>query len=542
MKHIFSASSLATLVAAGPLAIRQNNSTTNGSVDSFADVPITKDAQWTTCLGGDYTCLNLEVPLDYDQPEIGTTNVAFLRLEASTQPALGDIIINPGGPGGSGVYTILNPTAWIGLLGTKYNLIGMDPRSVNNSGPNVDPLIDTPAARDDYVLRMADEYDYKSPAAVNRAWVHAGAYGDFAAQRLSNDTNYVNTPAVARDMLRFTELVAESRGEDPESAKLNFFGVSYGSILGTTFAQLFPDRVGRMIIDGIMDPSDYYDGAWIQSVNQADDAVRGFASHCFEAGSKCAFYANDTNPGAILQRLDTILRNLEENPLPHSDPSPGALPAVLTHMDLRNLIMWASYSPYARSPALASALAELEVGVGTTLAGLSSKGVIRAADCDGPVPAYSLVLSKFATACNDMDGRYNISSAAAYGEYIGKLEGVSSYIGGAWARVITLYCHNHQFSPPASQKLSGRSYKEVTTVNPILFVSNTIDPVTSSLDSMIEFFPGAGSFYQNAVGHGVIGTKSNCTSEHLIRYMETGELPPPDLVCEPNTKVFDDVV
>ena len=100
------------------------------------------------------------------------------------------------------------------------------------------------------------------------------------------------------------------------------------------------------------------------------------------------------------------------------------------------------------------------------------------------------------------------------------------------------------------------AYKEVTTSNPLLFISNTIDPVTSSLEDVIKFFPGAGKFYQNAVGvshyaslfktcqlnilqHGVLVTASNCTSEHTIKYVETGELPPPDVVCEPEGKVFD---
>lgn len=101
-------------------------------------------------------------------------------------------------------------------------------------------------------------------------------------------------------MLYFAELMAESRGESKDEAKLNFFGVSYYSILGTTFTQLFPDRVGRMIIDGVMEPSDYYDGAWTKSVARADDAVRAFASQRFDAGTKCPFYANDSNPEVIL--------------------------------------------------------------------------------------------------------------------------------------------------------------------------------------------------------------------------------------------------
>ncbi|KAJ8114674.1 hypothetical protein OPT61_g3494 [Boeremia exigua] len=539
MKHVPAILGLVALVSASPISIRQNNSTTNSSADSFADVPVTKDLKWKTCMGGNFSCLNLEVPLDYEHPEIGNTNIAFLRYEASVQPALGDIIINPGGPGGSGVATLLKPRGWTSMLGDRYNLIGMDPRGVNNSGPNVDPLVETPATRNNYAFELNFEFDPKSPVAVKNTFVHAGAYGDYASQKLTDDVNYVNTPAVARDMLHYVELLAESQGEDKTSAKLNFFGVSYGSILGTTFAQLYPERVGRMVIDGVMEASDYYDGAWTKSVNQADDAVRAFTSQCFDAGSNCAFFANDTSPGAILQRLDTILRDIEQNPMSVAEPDLLATPTVLNHMDVRNLLLVSSYSSYANFPFLAQVLAELEQGNGTSLAVVSSKGTIQPAECDGTVPAYNIALSKFATACNDMDGRHNISSVEQFEDYIRELESVSTYLGAPWAKVMALYCRELQFSPPHVSEILLTAYKETQT-SPILFVSNTIDPVTSSLEEMIKFFPGAGSFYQNAVGHGTLITKSNCTSEHMIRYVETGELPPPGLVCEPDTKVFPD--
>lgn len=449
MKLLLPAIGLSSFVGASPFAIRQNNSTTNGSAIRFPDIPITKGLQWTSCYGGNFTCVNLEVPLDYDHPDIGTTNVALLRYEAATQPALGDLIINPGGPGGSGVATLLNTRRWTALLGTKYNLIGMDPRGVNNSGPITDPLAATPEIRDEYIVEMGFEYDSKSPAAIQQTFVHAGAYGDFASQKLSQDVNYVNTPAVAHDMLHYAELLATSRGEDASTAKVNFFGVSYGSILGTTFAQLFPDRVGKMVIDGVMDPSDYYDGAWTKSITQADEAVLAFASQCFSAGPNCSFFANDTDPGAVLHRLDTILHGLEKEPIGvHSFD----FPAAVNHMDLRNLIMFSTYNSYSRYPALALTLAELESGNATSLAQVSFRGVRLPT---GPIEPYQITLSKLVPACNDIDGRYNISSVEEYHEYIAKLESVSNYVGAAWARVMTLYCRKLNFSPPASQKMSG---------------------------------------------------------------------------------------
>ncbi|KAF3048596.1 hypothetical protein E8E11_008980 [Didymella keratinophila] len=542
MRSTFLPLSLVALAAGSPLSIGQTNSTINGSASNFTEIAMTGDIQWVPCYGENFTCVNLEVPLDYDDPTVGSTNIAFIKHAAPVQPALGDMILNPGGPGGSGVGMVLGYERWRPLLGQRYNLIGMDPRGVNNSGPNVDPLFEKPALRNEYATEMGFEYDSRSSAAVKKTFVHAGAYGDFASQKLSSDVSYVNTPAVARDMLHFTKLAASSRGKDPDEAELNFFGVSYGSILGTTFAQLFPDRVGRMIIDGVMDPSDYYDGAWTKSITQGDDAVRAFAFQCFDARSECAFFANDSTPEAILQRLDTILRDLEDNPIGVSDPYWFNFPAVVNHMDLHGLIMLATYNSYERFPMLAYTLSELEQRNGTSLALLSSKGIDFPGDsmCEAPTPTYNLALTKYITACNDMDGRYNISSVGKYQEYIDSLEDVSKYLGSPWARVMTLYCRNLRSSAPESQKFAA--YKEVQTSTPILFISNTIDPVTSSLKDMINFFPGAGSFFQNAIGHGVRVTNSDCTSKNTVKYLETDELPPLSLVCEPDGKVFDTVL
>nr|GFD52806.1 hypothetical protein [Tanacetum cinerariifolium] len=105
---------------------------------------------------------------------------------------------------------------------------------------------------------------------------------------------------------------------------------------------------------------------------------------------------------------------------------------------------------FVRFPLLAYALAELEQRNGTALAVASSKGYDFPGDskCDAPTRAYEFALTKYITACNDMDGRYNISSVEEYQAYIGRLQGVSKYLGPPWARAITLYCRKLRFSPP----------------------------------------------------------------------------------------------
>jgi hypothetical protein len=194
---------LAALGAGSPLAIRHNNSNTNGSTITFADIAVTQDIRWVPCYGGNFTCVSLEVPLDYDDTTVGSTNIAFMKHAAPVQPPLGDMIFNPGGPGGSGVGMVLGYERWRPILGQRYGLIGMDPRSVNNSGPNVDHLIDKAALHNEYAAEMSFKYHSNSPGAVKKTFVHAGAYGNFAPQELSDDVNHVNTPAVAPRHIAF---------------------------------------------------------------------------------------------------------------------------------------------------------------------------------------------------------------------------------------------------------------------------------------------------------------------------------------------------
>jgi pimeloyl-ACP methyl ester carboxylesterase len=439
-----------SIVTAGPLSPRNY---TNAA--SFKDIPPSPDLKWTPCYGN-FTCVNLEVPLDYENPTIGTTNVAFIRWSTPKQPAMGDIIMNPGGPGGSAVEFILSSLDKLtSNLGTSYNIVGMDPRGVNNSGPSVDCFKGEPAVRDYYNFRSHQQFEPRSNASMDRAFVDAGAFGDFCSVKLGDEVMYANTPAVAHDMLHYAELLAESKGQPREDAKLDYYGVSYGSALGTTFAALYPDRVGRMIIDGVMDVQDYYDGSWIPGIQQADDAIRGFCDLCFEAGPKCAFYANDSSGDAIQARLDAILEDMERDPIPVSDLNAVQFPTVVSHMHLRSMLFSNSYDSFGTFPILAEVLAQLEARNGTLLAVASGEGFAMPAECDNVSAEYSFSLTKFFIGCTDQMGRYNISTTEEWYGYFGELVGLSRYLGAVWSKVMTLQCRSLRWSPPESQRFYG---------------------------------------------------------------------------------------
>jgi pimeloyl-ACP methyl ester carboxylesterase len=280
-------------VSAIPLLVDRSTAAINTTmVYDFKNVPITKDIQYVPCFDN-FTCTNIEVPLDYDDLAAGTTNIAFIKHPARKQPSRGDIIFNPGGPGGSATGFSVSPALSLlpGLLGDEYNIIGMDPRSVDNSGPNLDCFKGHPRVRDFYDLQYSQAVDARSKTSLRLYFAAAGGFGDWCLRTLGDDARYANTPATARDMLQYAELLAESNKRPKQEAKVNFYGASYGSALGDTFAQLYPNRVGKFVIDANIDGDDYYRGNWSESLRQTDEAVHAFIDMCFEAGPACAFFS-----------------------------------------------------------------------------------------------------------------------------------------------------------------------------------------------------------------------------------------------------------
>jgi pimeloyl-ACP methyl ester carboxylesterase len=268
----------------------------------------------------------LRVPLDYENEAAGTTHVSFIKWtvesnSTSTNATTQDILFNPGGPGSSGISFVEQALPVLQqIVGTAYNIIGFDPRGVNNSGPNLScfPGGEHGTSRLYGNPAILDVNDTKSYSEV---YAKAAAFGEFCTKAHSGPNGtaqYANTVATANDMRHYTELLAKSKGEDPQKSQLWYYGVSYGSALGTTFASLFPDRVGRVIVDGILDVENYYQGKW--ELPDADKAFRSFFQTCYDAGQNgtCVFWA--TSPAAIEARYNAVVANLarSSSPKPHT--------------------------------------------------------------------------------------------------------------------------------------------------------------------------------------------------------------------------------
>lgn len=167
--------------------------------------------------------------------------------------------------------------------------------------------------------RERDHYDGGSAASTPliEQYQSTKAHGEFCTannQIPRSKAKYVGTSAVVQDMMYYTELVAQSRGEDPEEAKIWYYGTSYGTVIGHTLAAMYPDRVGRILVDGNVYSYEHYQGLETNAIDDCDRGFKFFFDFCYDAGKACPFYKNDASPADIEKRYRALLQSLEDNP------------------------------------------------------------------------------------------------------------------------------------------------------------------------------------------------------------------------------------
>lgn len=249
--------------------------------------------RWRGCHGG-FECSRLRVPVDYADPAAGSIRIAVVRLPAGDDEARGSLVLNPGGPGGSGVdYALAAGLVVSRAVRERYDIVGFDPRGVARSAP-ISCVSD--AELDDLLALDGSPDDPAEEQQVLDAWRVLGA--GCAADR-PQLAAHLSTKAAARDL----DVLRAALGD----RRLTYLGKSYGTYLGTTYAELFPKRVGRLVLDGQLDPA--ASGAEI-AAGQArgfEGALRAYLASCLRR-SGCPFTgsvaAAQTQVGALLDRTD----------------------------------------------------------------------------------------------------------------------------------------------------------------------------------------------------------------------------------------------
>jgi pimeloyl-ACP methyl ester carboxylesterase len=337
------------------------------------------------------------------------------------------------------------------MLGEEYNFISYDPRGVNNSGLVLDCFSGNTEARADFTRlhRTGVTNINVSSTAFATQFYSASIYGEWCNNAVENGGSesrfgyYVTTPAATRDLLSFIEAEARLAAKPTADAKLWAYGVSYGTVVGSTFAAMFPDRVGRMVLDGVLDAEMYYGNEWGEFLEQTDEAMGEFVRLCYDAGlGRCSFWGPST--ADITDRLDGIIQRLRNHPVPVSMvESREKLPTLVTYSDLKALFLTTIYNPLSRFPSMADTLHQLERGNVSALA-----GAFAGSD--------SISDSRLAILCADSYRRNRLTTIEEYKSYAEYTTYKSRYIGDMYPIYIeNILCRSFRMQLPDSLVVQG---------------------------------------------------------------------------------------
>ena len=472
---------------------------------------------WSTCFAklGPYECGTVQVPLDYDAPNGAEISIALVRLRA-TDPSrrLGSLFLNPGGPSGSGVdYAVFaGPALYTDEVRARFDLVGFDPRGVARSAAL--RCFGTPHQWG------GTPFAFPTTPDEEQVWIAADRHlADACDRRGARIADHMSTANVARDL----DVLRRAVGDD----KLTYAGVSYGSYLGVTYANLFPGKVRALVVDGVLDPIAWSTGrngeaaqvpfsTRLHSDAGAQATLEEFFRLCDAAGSRCAF------AGGAAARFAALAAALEAHPVRVDFPDQTSIEvnySTLIGVTLNALYNSSSWGDFA------AALADLEsLAAPATLGSRLQRFMSRPAYiAPRGFPRYPNFVESFpAVACADSDNPHDYAAwsaaAAAAPGYFGPLWTWISSICAVW--------------PHADADRYVGPFDRVTA-NPVLVVGTQFDPATryEGAVTVAGLLPHSRLLTVHGWGHTSLFL-SQCADEAIARYLVALDLPTPGTVCE----------
>ncbi|MGY5012752.1 alpha/beta hydrolase [Streptomyces sp. 900105755] len=455
---------------------------------------------WARCKGtsdsaapGDaWRCATLKVPLDWAKPDGETIGLALIREQASggSGKRIGSLLFNFGGPGGSGVSTMPYFAGTVSALRERYDLVSWDPRGVRAS--------EGIRCRSDKDIQRAESIDATpdTPAEQTAYFQDAADFGKGCEKAAGKLIAHVSTTDTARDM----DLMRQVLGD----AKMHYFGISYGTELGGVYAHLFPKKVGRLILDAVVDPTADSVG---QEKNQAAGFQRALDDYLKSTGQ-------DPEQGS--RKIAGLLKRLDTTPLP------TASGRKLTQSLAVTGIVLPLYSKDSW-PTLTSALRAAEEGDGSELLSLADQYNER--DSSGHYG--TTTHSQRVISCLDDKERPTLAETK---QRLAEFEKVSPVFGDFLGWDSAGWCHDW---PVAGQW----DTPEVSAPGaaPILLVGNTGDPATpyeGARRMADELGKGVGvELTWKGEGHGAYGSGSDCVDSTVNAYLVDGTVPKDGTVC-----------
>jgi pimeloyl-ACP methyl ester carboxylesterase len=396
----------------------------------------------------------------------------------------------------------------------------------------------------------------------------AGSYDDGDG----NIRAYMTTAYVARDML---EIVKKNKVvEDADSprghgtthadrqqtvlqgnrkAQLQYIGVSYGTFLGNTFASMYPEHVGKMLLDGNVDAVDWGRKWFTTGLSDFEEGWSTFFERCFSVGKTCPlFRPSDTGPADIRSRVDSVLEQIKQDPIPLTSHGSSEL---ITYSDIKLSIFSANYNPVPAFPALATVLNAIYTH-NSTHTSLPARLV-------NPNPSISCFKNAsswpsqvqhsfsrdatFSTLCTDASSLAStpLSEFQSYFRNVSSQSPIAGPVLAEWKLPCMVWPRSLEskwrFIGPFGTNDSAND--DSTAGSPILFLNNRLDPVCPirNAHNMARKYKGSVVLEQDAVGHcALTAGLGPCVMGHVNRYFNQGALPEAGTVCPGGCRPFDE--
>ncbi|KAK2589980.1 Dephospho-CoA kinase cab5 [Conoideocrella luteorostrata] len=547
-----------------------------------------RDLHYVKCYDG-LECARALMPLDWLEESVDrTVTLAVVKVPAKVQTSDhrygGTVMANPGGPGASGVLHMLKNGRYIqDMVGSDelhFEILSFDPRGTGLSTPRADCYAsETARQAAEWQSRGAGELDSLHIPTLKRALAKAKAHGHQCARYRDEEVDFnihefTATASTARDMLRLVDKTEELRQETVSrptamdssqqqqpldgkrkhssgQGRLQYYGTSYGTVLGNTFLSMFPGRVKRMILDGVVIPEHWVLGNWDESMRDNHRAVDYLYQSCFQAGSsECALRKDsDHSWHEIQQRVQALIDRLDNDPAP--GVTVGGPEIFIDGVAILELISGQVFSPLDFFEGLSSTLAQAVDGNYTELLeqlvpSLSDNDNDNNKEKHGDEDAVTALARPYtwfddafsSVACGDAEnpGNYTLS----HWKHV--LERILARYPRLGVRAVdqTIKCAGWQshpkdrFAGPFISPEADPKEVEGRPSAPLLLLSSLYDPVTplASANVVARGHPGSSVLVQKSVGHCTLFSgPSRCLRRAVRAYMADGTMPQEGAVC-----------